>query len=86
MHINLVKRGDQRIHVDNRHARFDHLLDRCGQCVDAERLDGDEVPSIAARCLASESSPANQVTSTLKLLTALPEVPSCALDHRKALI
>jgi hypothetical protein len=44
MHVDLVKRGDQRVHIDDRHACIDHLLDRCPQRVDAEWLDGDEVP------------------------------------------
>src|SRR6202042_2729544 len=39
-----VERRDQRVHVDDRNAGLDHLVDRSGQGADAERLDGDEIP------------------------------------------
>ena len=42
--IDGVERRDQRIHVDDRNAGVDHLVDRGGQGADAERLNGDEIP------------------------------------------
>ena len=36
--------GDGRVHLDDRDALADHLLDRVDQRVDAEGLDGDEIP------------------------------------------
>ena len=47
MHVDLVERRDQRVHVDDRDAGIDHLLDRRGERADAEGLDGDEVPFLA---------------------------------------
>ena len=44
MDVDLVERRDQRVHVDDRDAGVDHLLDRRGQRADAEGLDGDEIP------------------------------------------
>ena len=44
MHLDLVERRDQRIHGDDRDAGLDHLLNRRGQRIDGECLDGDEVP------------------------------------------
>ena len=44
MHVDLVEGRDERVHVDDRHARFDHLLDRRLQRADTKGLDGDEVP------------------------------------------
>ena len=42
--VDRVERGDQRIHVDDRDAGLDHLVDRRGQRADAESLDRNEVP------------------------------------------
>ena len=44
VNVDLVERGDQRVHVDHGNAGVDHLLHRLGQRADAERLDGDEIP------------------------------------------
>ena len=44
MDVDRVERRDQRVHVDDRNAGVDHLVDRRGQRADAEGLDGDEVP------------------------------------------
>ena len=44
MNVQLVERGDQRVHVHHRDAGVDHLLDRRGERADAEGLDRDEVP------------------------------------------
>ena len=44
MDVDRVERRDQRVHVDDRNAGVDHLVDRRGQRADAERLDGDEIP------------------------------------------
>src|SRR5438128_2221731 len=44
MNLDLVERGDQRVHVDHGNAGIDHLLHGLGQRADAEGLDGDEIP------------------------------------------
>ena len=44
MDVDGVERRDQGVHIDNRNAGVDHLVDRRGQGADAERLDGDEIP------------------------------------------
>jgi hypothetical protein len=46
VHLDLVERCDQRIHGDDRGAGLDDLLNRGGQRVDGECLNGDEVPSL----------------------------------------
>ena len=38
------RRGNQRVHGDDRRAGIDHFLDRIGERADAEGLDGDEIP------------------------------------------
>ena len=44
VHVDLIERRDQGIHIDHRCAGVDHLLHRLGQGTDTEGLNGDEVP------------------------------------------
>src|SRR5215471_14954986 len=51
MNIDLVERANQCIQIDDWNARFDHLVDGHAQSVDAVRLNGDKVPSLARHFL-----------------------------------